>query len=202
MQWIEQFDADERGPVLAELDHVLKKTYFSEAGVTEFLESLAKEPQLVGNDPAAFWRTAGILAIQQGGNSQAEMLERFDAVLQQQFGFGLPECEASSGTFIYVDDAIFTGNRFRRDLELWINGAAPETAKVHIIVNAQHTGSYYAKEQVDKAAREAGKKISFMRWHVREIENRKNSRNSSEVLWPTAFTEGGEDEVSAYVTRT
>lgn len=199
IRWVEQFDDEDRLPLLAELDHVLKKTYFSEAAVTDFLESLAKEPKLVGSDPATFWRTAGILAIQQGGNSQADMLERFDAVLRKQLGTGINDCEASSGNFIYVDDAIFTGNRFRRDLEPWIENDAPQKATVHVIVNAMHTGSYYAKQQVDKAAQKAGKAITTVRWHVREVENRKYYRNQSEVLWPAEFPEGGDDEISAYV---
>jgi hypothetical protein len=199
MTWIEQFDDEDRLPVLAELDHVLRKTYFSEAAVTDFLESLAKEPKLVGDDPAKFWKRAGILDIQQGGSSQAEMLERFDTVLQQQIGISIHDCESSSGNFIYVDDAIFTGNRFRRDLEPWIANAAPQKATVHVIVNALHTGSYYAKQQVDKAAQAAGKAITTMRWKVREVENRKYYRNQSEVLWPAEFPEGDADEISAYV---
>ena len=199
MTWIEQFDDEDRLPVLAELDHVLQKTYFSEAAVTDFLESLAKEPKLVGGDPAQFWKSAGILNIQQGGNSQTDMLQRFDAVLRKQFAIGIPDCEASSGNFIYLDDAIFTGNRFRRDLEPWIESTAPPKATVHVIVNAMYAGSYYAKQQVDKAAQKAGKAITTVRWHVREIENRKYYKNQSEVLWPAEFPEGGTDEISAYV---
>ncbi len=49
----EQFSAEDRLGFLAELDHVLKKTYFSESAVTDFLQSLAKESKLVGGDPAA-----------------------------------------------------------------------------------------------------------------------------------------------------
>lgn len=129
IRWVNQFDADDRIPVLSELEHVLKKTYFSEAAVTVFLEQLAIEPKLVGSDPADFWKSAGVLGIQQGGNSQKEMLKRFDTVLSKQLGITRADCKSSSGNFAYVDDAIFTGNRVRRDLEPWIRNSAPPKSK-------------------------------------------------------------------------
>jgi len=195
-QWAAQFDKKDRPPLLAEMDHVLKKTYFSEAAVTDFLLSLAKEPKLAGNTPAAFWKGAGVLDIQLGGNSQKEMLERFETVLKQQFGMGLEDCKATSGNFVYLDDAIFTGNRVRRDLEPWINNTAPHKATVHIIVNALHAGSYYAAQQVDKAAKAAGKDITLTWWRAKSVENRKFYRNQSEVLWPSEIPDGG--PVAAY----
>jgi len=193
-----QLAADERIAVLSELDHVLKKTYFSEIAVTDFLQSLATEPKLVGPDPPAFWKAAGILDIQQGGNSQTEMLERFDSVLSKQFGITRADCKASSGAFVYVDDAIFTGNRVRRDLEPWIEGDAPQKATIHVIVNALHAGSYYAAQQLDKASKKAGKDITITWWNARSVENRKYYRNQSEVLWPSEFPEG-DNHISVYV---
>ena len=199
-KWIEQFDGEERLPVLAELDHILKKTYFSETSVDSFLEGLAKEPKLVGGDPSRFWKAAGILDIQQGGNSQKEMLARFDAILKRQTGNNIRNCDASSGDFIYVDDAIFTGNRIWRDLQPWVANAAPRKATLHIIVNALHTGGkYYAGQQLTKAFGQAAKDVKVVWWCVTKFENRKYYKNQSEVFWPSEFSEGGDDEVSAYV---
>jgi hypothetical protein len=107
MAWVDQFDEEDQLPMLAELDHVLKKTYFSEARVTKFLSRLVKNPKLTGDDPVKFWKSAGVLDIQQGGSSQTELLERFKAVLQEQIGIDIQECEASTGNFIYLDDATF-----------------------------------------------------------------------------------------------
>jgi hypothetical protein len=188
MTWAEQFDDEDRLPVLAELDHVLKRTYFSEKAVTNFLERLTKNAKLVGGDPAKFWQGAGVLDIQQGGNSQSEMLKRFDAALQRQIGIRVNDCEGSSGTFIYLDDAIFTGNRVRYDLAPWIQNDAPKNAKLQIVVSALHIGgSYYAEQQINKASREAEKSIRTTIWRVREIENRLSYKNASEVLWPASF---------------
>jgi hypothetical protein len=196
--WVHQFDPEDCLPILTELDHVLKKTYFSEAAVTKFLQELATEPKLVGADPVAFWKAAGVLDIQQGGNSQTEMLERLEAVLKGQLGITLKECKSSSGNFVYLDDAVFTGNRVRRDLEPWIESSAPQKATIHVIVNALHAGSYYAAQQLDKASKKAGKDITVTWWRVRFIENRKFYRNQSEVLWPSELPEDEEDEVARY----
>lgn len=199
MRWVDQFDSYDQLPMLAELDHVLKKTYFSEPGVTEFLEHLAKEPKLVGNDPAAFWKSAGILDIQQGGNSQKDMLQRFNLALQQTVGISLDECDSSSGNFIYLDDAIFTGNRVRWDLVPWITDAAPKAGTLNVIVNALHLGGeFYAGNELKKAYSEAGKNIETRWWRVRSVENRKYYKDSSEVLWPTSIPEGDEN-IDAYV---
>jgi hypothetical protein len=197
--WAGQFVDGDRLPVLAELDHILKKTYFSERAVTSFLKGLIKHPKLVRENPAKFWKEIGVLDIQQAGNSQSEMLKRFDVVLQQQIGIGVEDCEGSSGTFIYLDDAIFTGNRVRYDLGPWIQSVAPEKANLHIVVNALHSGgSYYASQQITKASKEAQKSIRTEIWRVREIENRKYYKNTSEVLWPASFPED-DAELSAYI---
>jgi hypothetical protein len=59
----EQFDEGERLPVLAEMDHILKKTYFPESAVTDFLKGLIEHPKLAGEKPAKFWKDAGVLDI-------------------------------------------------------------------------------------------------------------------------------------------
>lgn len=196
--WSEQFAEDERLAVLAELDHVLKRTYFSTTRVTKFLSGLVKNAKLTGGDPAKFWKSAGVLDIQQGGSSQTEILGRFGPILQERIGVEINECEATSGNFIYLDDAIFSGNRVLHDLASWIATDAPDKAKVFIIVCALHEGGdYYATKELRKAAREAGKTITTEMWAVRRIENRRYYKNQSEVLWPATLPE--DEDVDEYV---
>jgi hypothetical protein len=199
LTWIDQLDAEDQLPTLAELDHVLQKTYFSEARVTKFLRGLVKTTKLTGEEPAKFWKSAGVLDIQQGGSSQTELLDRFNAVMQEQIGIDLQECEATSGNFIYLDDAIFTGNRVLYDLQPWIENEAPQKAKVYIVVLALHEGGdYYATGKLKEAAKRAGKTITTEMWSIRRIENRRTYKNKSEVLWPSKLPEGN-DEIDAYV---
>jgi hypothetical protein len=198
MKWVDHFEPDDRLSVLSELDHVLKQTYFSKARVAKFLTRLVSNAKLTGGNPLKFWKSAGVLDIQQGGSSQTEILELFGPILRTEIGLDLDDCEATSGNFIYLDDAVFTGNRVLHDLGPWIENDAPEKAKVFIIVLALHElGDYYAGKAIRKTAREAGKTIRPEMRSVRRIENRKYYRNQSEVLWPATLPD--DEGVAEYV---
>lgn len=58
-RWARQFalvglSQSEQLELLAEIDHVLKQTYFSKATVETFLDSVASVQVLVGQDPVQF----------------------------------------------------------------------------------------------------------------------------------------------------
>lgn len=196
-RWINQFDAAVQLPILREMDHVLKQTYFSRKATRKFLAGLFQTEKLVGEDPCAFWKGVKFLDIQGGGASQKEMLALFSKVLEKKCGFAAADCGAEPEAFLYLDDAIFTGNRVRRDLEAWINKDAPAEAKLHVVVIASHEGSYYHRNKVGEAARAAGKKISITWWHAINLEDRKKYTDTSDVLRPVAIP--NDDAVQAYV---
>ena len=137
-QWVNRFDLAAQLPILREMDHVLKKTYFSRDRTQEFMLSLFGTDRLVGNDPCGFWRGVKFLNIQQGGASQKAMLALFSKVLERECGFAVDDCGIDPRAYVYLDDASFTGNRIRRDLGAWINRDAPVDATVHIITIAFH----------------------------------------------------------------
>jgi len=198
-RWIGQFDAAVQLPMLREMDHVLKRTYFSLERVTSFLRNLIRREKLVGTDPCAFWRGVNFLDIQGGGNSQTEMLALFDKLLQESCAFGVAQCGGGgSSAFVYLDDAIFTGNRVRRDLEVWIKGQAPKNAALHILSIALHSGGqYYANGYIGKAAVAAGKTIGVTWWRAIELEDRKAHSDTADVLRPTHIP--NDPAVQAYV---
>src|SRR2546425_360720 len=66
-RWINQFDAGAQLPILREMDHVLKKTYFPRKTVSAFLNGVLTAKGLVGDDPCAFWKNVKFLNIQGGG---------------------------------------------------------------------------------------------------------------------------------------
>src|ERR1041384_5114873 len=74
-QWLQQFERTVRLPLIAELGHILSKTYFSAERVRGFLKELITTTQLVGADPAKFWQRANFFTAQQGGSSQGELLD-------------------------------------------------------------------------------------------------------------------------------
>ena len=174
--------------MLAELDHVLKKTYVTRANVEQFLGAVLTAKELAGDDPCNYWRNANFLNIQGGGNSQREMLAMFETVLQRTSGLDLDGCRSDDGPYIYLDDVIFTGNRIKNDLSAWIQSSAPATARVHVVVIGLHLGGqWYAKKNIDEVANAAGKKVDITWWRGLEIEDRKRYVANSDVLRPSAI---------------
>lgn len=184
LKWAGQFDANVRLALLAEMDHVLKRVYVSRSTAESFLGSIAGNKKLVGSDPKAFWENIGLLRIQRGGRSQADLLSLFEPALQERCGLSCDDCDGTS-TFIYLDDGLFSGNRILNDLRAWIASDAPATATVHVIVMALHTGGWhYARTRLEEAAAAAEKKITFEAWRAIELEDRKNHVDHCDVLRP------------------
>lgn len=187
-RWVKQFADDVQVPLLREMDHVLKSTYFSLDRVTAFLRGLIDTKKLVGDDSCAFWSSVNFLDIQQGGNSQTEMLALFDALLKEKCGLTIAECANDSTVYIYLDDAVFTGNRVRRDIEAWVENEAPAEASLHIVSIAHHSGGqYYASGKINQAISAAGKKLNVKWWRAIELEDRRTYSQTSDVLRPTSI---------------
>jgi hypothetical protein len=198
-RWISQFDAPVRLPILREISHVLERTYFSRSKTRQFLAGLFKTEKLVGVDPCAFWKSVEFLDIQGGGASQKEMLALFSKVLERQCGIDTESCGSEPHAYVYLDDAVFTGNRVRRDLESWIADQAPTEAVVHVITIALHSGGqFYANGKIKEAAAAAGKKVKLTWWRAIELEDRNAYTQASDVLRPVAIP--ADEGVKAYVS--
>lgn len=187
VQWANQFDAAVRDPLLAELAHVLEHTYFSRSDVEAFLTGIVKSEKIAGDDPCSYWRDARLLDIQQRGASQRELLSLFQDILERECGIRGTVARDGGDTFVYLDDALFTGNHVRRDIEAWVNDDAPTAADVLVIVVALHEGSYYHQGELDKAIAKSGKKIKVHWWRCITLEDRKKYINNSDVLRPRAI---------------
>ena len=183
-RWVNQFNGDMQLPILREMDHVLKRTYFSLEKVTYFLKSVLRSEKLVGLDPGTFWKSIRFLDIQGGGNSQREMLAILGQLLRKTCEVDINQCGKTPEAFVYLDDAIFTGNRVLRDLQAWIQSdAAPAKSKIHVISIALHSGGqYYANNRIQSTAKTAGKSVEVTWWRIIELEDRLHHTNSSDVL--------------------
>ena len=99
------------------------------------------------------------------------MLDLFSDILKRQCGFQVDNCGTEPHTFVYLNDAIFSGGRVKQDLVNWIKVEAPDKAKIHIIVIASHQGSYYNRNKINEAIKLSDKKISLRWWHGTKEEN-------------------------------
>jgi hypothetical protein len=197
--WIEQFAPSVRLPILGEMDHVLKKTHYSGAKTRTFLSKLLRAKNVVGEDPRKFWRGVKFLQIQSEGASQKEMLALFGSILEQEYGLNIEHCGANAGSFVYLDDAIFSAGRVSKDLATWITKEAPDHATVYVIVIAAHRGSYYKRNRVTEAIKSSGKSV-IMHWKCDAdaiLEDRKAHTDGSDVLRPTMIP--NDAKVEAYM---
>lgn len=190
-RWIRQFDAEAQEPMLEELRHVFERTYYSREAVERFLSDLITSPELTGDNPAAFWRSAGLLNIQGGGASQREMLAEFDRILQARLGYGVEQCHPTSNVFIYLDDCVFSGARLKSDIGKWLENGAPDALVLHVITIVQYLGGEYnarkGKNGIEEVARKLNKKIGLEFWCCARFENRKFRLDDSDVLCPQSF---------------
>ncbi|OBX34999.1 hypothetical protein A8U91_04062 [Halomonas elongata] len=197
-RWVNQFGVAVQLPILTEIDHVLKNTYFSADIVARFLRGALKTKKLAGDDPCSFWPQVELLEVQGGGNSQREMNALFREILRTECGVEFHRGDEHPNTFVYLDDGIFTGNRVRRDLEAWIENHAPNRCHLHVICIALHSGGqYYAKQRIEKKISEVGKEIDIDWWRRIELEDRRAYSYSSDVLRPTLVPD--DSEVQEYV---
>ena len=182
-KWAKCFEKGVRADLLGELDHVLKQTYLSKKDVEKFLKTLTKSGKLAGADPKKFWGAANFLSIQSGGISQREMLDLLQQVLDKQLGLTLEKCGSEKGPFIYIDDAIFSGNRVVNDCRDWIPNDAPDEIELHVVVAASHTAAdFYIGKQLATIAEQAKKRIKLQIWRLITFHNKSNEGAESDVL--------------------
>lgn len=187
-RWVEQFADAVQLPLLRELDHVLKHTYFSRKKVSGFFAKQIAHDKLAGDRPCEYWRRAHLLDIQQNGQSQTEVRQLFGEALKAQCKLEVEQCGADGGDFIYLDDVLFTGGRIGSDLSSWIADSAPANGNVHVLVIAAHLlGEWQCGERLKTDVRNAGKALQFTFWAALRVENRKKYRSTSEVLWPATI---------------
>ena len=196
--WISQFPAGVQEPLLREVNHVLNQTYIQKKKVDRFLRKLVSNSDFAGSNPLQFWQGVKFLSLQKVGHSQKDMLALFDRCLREELDISIADCGKNPHTYVYLDDAVFSGGRVKSDLSRWISEEAPRNANVAIIVMAVHAlGEYFSTGDINKAAKEAGKSIQLRFWRAITLENRKAYRENSDVLWPRSIPAEAEAYVAA-----
>lgn len=197
-RWLTQFDENLRVALLTEMNHVLKQTYISKAGVENFLAGLVTSKNLTGEKPQEFWKNVKFLDIQTRGRSQSEFLKLFAIPLKQNMGLDLAQCGAQPTCYVYLDDGIFTGMTLIQSLTNWLRADAPQNAVIHVIFIAGHVyGKYYAETKLQEAAKAAGKAITFHWWALLGLEDRKINIDNSDVLRPVVIPEDARTQAYA-----
>jgi hypothetical protein len=187
-RWIGQFDEPVRHPMLAELLHVLTRTYASKSVVEDFLRRALESPTLVGPDLSAFRTSTRLLALQRAGSGQSEMLAIVRSLLGATPESDADDCAVHPRRFLYLDDVLFTGNRVKDDLIRWVERDAPPSAELVVAAIAMHVGGRnFAHVQIVEAAKAAGKTIDVKWLCAVLVEDRKAEIDRSDVLRPVSI---------------
>ena len=193
-EWLQQFPHAIQDSLLSALNYVLCSTYISRDIFREFLKKLASTKKLSSDySPRDYWLRANLLNIQQGGNSQKELLEMFDEVLREIHGFGIDQTGMPDGDFIYLDDCIGTGSRLRSDVCNWLEGKSLNNVNISVITAIIYTGSWWFIEKIRETS-----EVDLHRIALAEMENRREHRDQADVLWPASIP--SHDAVRQYCT--
>jgi hypothetical protein len=201
--WLEQFDAADRPIILAELASILERTYLSRASIKDSLRRFLHSVVISGRTPASVLPCTTFLDIQTG-ESQRSLLGIVAEILREEHGWSLDACGTEEPeTFIYLDDAVYTGNRLRHDLASesqqtpgWITTTAPRGATLIIFAVLAHlTGWDYALRRIEAEARV--KVLDLLALYDSCIEHERITGGKAQCLWPEELT--GDPAVDQYV---
>lgn len=185
-RWIRQFHPNDQDVLLVGLNHLLERTYISKSRMTRFLSGLATNEKFCSGDPENFWRMANVLDIQQGGNSQRELVAMFSCIVKNQLGIAIGASKNKDNHYVYIDDGIFSGMRVKRDLQYWLRQTETVEPRIRVVVAALHAGGeYYAKRELSKLWKNASVNIEW--WRCASVENRCSNKDTSDVFWPTSL---------------
>src|SRR5450755_1408391 len=189
-KWLKQFDVEDQPIILAEVASIMKRFYFSKAHIKAHIRHFLKDTLIGSQDPGKLLPHVSFLRIQQVGSSQEAMLDLVDEILQEEYGLtitmtGTEDIQA----YIYIDDAIYTGNRLRYDLTDgsstvgWFSNCSASNCTLIIYTVAAHKeGLAYVSNMLRLPAQKRRISIQFSSSLL--IENARSIGKSIEVLWP------------------
>ena len=199
-KWVRQFskfDFNDEAQViiLGEMERILKSCYISQSSAQRFLTNALTSQELFGANSAATIRNTQFLQIQRKGNSQNDLLNLCEPILQSNYGLSLKDCGNSPTTYIYLDDCLYSGNTVWRDVNAWMPNAVRGTT-LHLIFFALHTeGFKYSKKQIEPEAQKYDVDIKF--WRLHEFHNSCWKPSQFDCFW--ALQTSGEEFIDRYV---
>lgn len=187
--WLDQFDFCDQTELIEAVDRVFARWYLSERVISENLSKVVVSKKLAGSTPLRdFWSRLSFLHIQRKGQSQTDMLDHLDRLLQRHVGLSIHECRSTTGTYIYLDDCIFSGTHVWTDLVDWIRSpVSPARANIRVFSVARYNGAEsYANWRVREEAQKYGKEIQISEWRsCLTLHNDVRQMSLPDVLHPS-----------------
>lgn len=122
-QWLEQFPEQYHKIILSELNYILERTYISKKSSYDYIDAIINNekvlPDSIGNYK--------FLDIQIAGRSQSDLLDLLIESVESTVDLAVTKLDNDyEGSFVYIDDVFYTGNRLYRDIENWLNHLSDE----------------------------------------------------------------------------
>jgi len=116
-RWIGQFPQQYHELILSELNHTLSKTYISKEDMYEYVHEIINNEKVLDMSIQSY----NFLNIQIAGESQSDLLEMLKEEVEDSVDLAVSELDNEyEGSFVYIDDVFYTGNRLLRDIENWL----------------------------------------------------------------------------------
>lgn len=124
IQWVNQFDTNDRDFILDELLHLLRQDiYVSKPKALELLTSFVQNlPSFLGyNDLSDCLKQTEFICVQNPHKSQCVLLELLDTIVLDKCGFSLNAySDNAKKNYIYIDDILASGGTFCNDIHNYV----------------------------------------------------------------------------------
>lgn len=119
LEWVNQFEVNDRVFLLEETKNILAKRYISEEKANELIKGmisfLAKRFEY--DDPKDFLLDSSFIDIQPEGKSQKELLKFVDEIIFKEYGIRIADCNPEIPKYyLYIDDVLCTGDTLVKNM--------------------------------------------------------------------------------------
>lgn len=194
-RWVEQFQVTDEARliILNEMNDLLGRFGFfiSKKMAKDCLKQFFKS--IKGSLPGKDIRNVNFIRNQPIGKSQSDLLILVDNILNKKYGVTTADC-GGSDVYLYIDDAIYSGSKFRYDMRDWLKNAPAGINLItyHLVYHLQ--GYEYAGSHVQSCVN--AKTGTFSPWRSYVIPNCRRDISPVKFFWPR-YLEGSE-QVDAY----
>ncbi|WP_339251797.1 hypothetical protein NSQ43_15930 [Sporosarcina sp. FSL W8-0480] len=149
-KWLSQFPERYHEVIMREFVYIIGKIYVSKSQMINYVDSIIKSDKIFSDNSKDHY----FLNIQDTGTSQIDLLHILKDIIGDDSDFNIIESdEVAEGSYVYIDDVFYTGNRLKRDIERWVEQVDDITKvkKLDVIYYIVHTKNYsYIKEELKK----------------------------------------------------
>jgi len=204
-RWIRQFsnfgfDDKAQEDILREMKHILNSYYISRNLAQNILTRVLTSSELFGDNPIEKIKNTQFLRIQRKGNSQNDLLNLCELILQSNYGLRLEDCGKSPTAYIYLDDCLYTGNTALRDINDWMPHAM-RGATLYLVFFAVHSeGWRYSYARIQSEAEKYD--IAIKPWHLYKFHNSRWEASQFDCFWALPPSRDELDElINQYVQK-